>query len=384
MDQEPIPDDALAETMDLEGLEIELDLVEDVDDGLDAGDADSDGTILVSDSATDRTELIVTSESAKTIIVSGDEMLDRAVIFLGGLRDNLMRRRLKRKEPDLSLAPEEKEFYFDGLGLSDDELICANALMAKASGPDSLEKVIRYLRDIQILRFQRRQIGIELDPVTKRDDKGRPMENLADFGLNQDQQGALMRLLHQAVGLRSIPNDAMHLLLTRPAELSVLFSGFLSNAMDIFRCPSAPYVAPDYSLSPFQAIRQTGCAVNIKLHDRGILRELPKYRHTPKEGDRIIFFQMARDASPADVEERYRKLGLRPIDPWEFLAFNAKNPNFLKHKPNTTYWVVDGDWRLAACYTHEGEDIPRVAIKRPVLAEGFVVGWFFAGLPIEA
>lgn len=322
-------------------------------------------------------------ESAGTVIVSPEEALDKMIAFLDGVRGQLVMRRFKTRQSDLVLTPQEREIYFDGLGLADDELARATDLLATSSGPEDLEALMNYLRDIQILRFQRGQLAIELDPATLRDDRGRPKPRLRDFGLNVSQCARLTRLFERAARLESVPNDALHLLLQKPAEFCVGVSSYLTSSMDVFRCYSAPYAVPDYGIPANLVLRNTGYEINVSRRDDDIFRSLPQSPHAPEAGARVIFFQMARDASPLDVAERYCKLGLRPLDFWELMAFNVANADFMKHKPNTTYWSVGGDLRIAACYTHEdGKGKPQVTVKRPKPGKPFIVGWNFAGVPI--
>ncbi len=388
MPDQPIPnDDDLAETIDMD-----LVLVEDND--MDPSPVVSAQPLPTESDAREPTvwvsgrsgsEQLPVEASAQTIILTPEESLGRVIAFLEGLRAQLIQRRQRKGVPDLVLDPVHREMYFDGLGLSDEELSYAGAAATKFSHPEDVGALADYLRDIQILRFQRTQIMRELDPATQRDDRGRPMPRHEDFGLSEGQRQRLLLLFERAAHLESIPNDALHLLLQRSAEFCVEISSHLASSMNPFRCYSAPYVVPNYAVSAVHVVEGTGYEINIPDCDAEILWNVPRSQHVPTEGARVLLFQMARNASPADVEDRYRKLGLRPLDLWELLAFNVKNGDLLKHRPNTTYWIVEGDWRFAACYTHgEGYGEPQVAVKRPVLRDGFILGWNFAGIPLEA
>ncbi len=322
-DQQPIPNvDRLAETIDVPDLELVL-----VDD--DGADLDETQLLDQSPSLPEnvREEVVwVSEQSEKTVIVPMQES-------------------------------DEKN---------------ASAASSEVAG---------YLRDLQIIELQRKWVDIELDPATERDTSGRPKFKKGDFGgLDVGRQKSLLGLFGQIFRMKEMPAYAVDLILGDP-DFGRAVCEFLARQMDAFRCISRPYVFPDYSLEPIQLLRQSGCTLNIQ---HSVLRDMPRAHFVPKPDARILFFQMARNASPLEVEERYGKLGLRPLDFWELCAFNLKYPNFLVSQPNATHWVVGGDWRFAAFYTHDGDVIRRMALKRPKLVEGFIRGWYFAGVPIEA
>ncbi len=338
----------------------------------------------------DQTEFVVNDRSAEeidvprsagTAVLDEKARLDDVIARIYGVKVKLLRSRAKSRDTAVILSPQDKDIDFGGSGLSDEEFRDAAGYMALSESPEDLDVVLGCLRDVQAIRFQRRHMAKVLDPDPEKRAKGDP----ADFGLDHDQQRRMLGLLRAALQADSIPNDGIHLLMNNPIELMVAFGAFLRTYIDLYHCSTGLYVVPDYSLSPQEAIALTRCVRPADEEvDPAVLASAPKAAMPAHEGDRIVFFQMGRNASPFEVKERYRKLGLRPLDLWELCAFNAKNQNFLIETPNTICWTVGGDLRLAAFYTHDGDPIQYVSVKRPVLKEGFVKGWFFAGVPIAA
>ncbi len=95
-------------------------------------------------------------------------------------------------------------------------------------------------------------------------------------------------------------------------------------------------------------------------------------------GAEVVFFQVGRYISNAELEKEYELRGLRPCDPYTLAAINEADPALADTKPNGTHWQdASGNWCYVAFRHWHGVE-RRVEVDRH--GSGWYGHWWFAGL----
>ena len=92
----------------------------------------------------------------------------------------------------------------------------------------------------------------------------------------------------------------------------------------------------------------------------------------------VVFFNLGRYISDAELDKEYELRVLKPADPYSLSAVNEDDPAFADTKPNATHWKdSNGKWCYAAF--HPWDDDERLV---PVYRHGHVWNgrWWFAGV----
>lgn len=109
--------------------------------------------------------------------------------------------------------------------------------------------------------------------------------------------------------------------------------------------------------------------------DPKVVADMP---HGEGDGEtEVVFFQVGRFISDADLDKEYELRGLKPADPYSLAAVNEADPAFADEKPNGTHWQdAEGKW----CYAtfNRWHDERKVHVDR----SGFDWrgDWWFAGV----
>ena len=92
----------------------------------------------------------------------------------------------------------------------------------------------------------------------------------------------------------------------------------------------------------------------------------------------VVFFNLDRYVSDADLDKEYELRGLKPADPYSLAAVNEADSAFADERSNATHWKnSNGKWFYAAFFQWRG-------VERGVVVDRFDFGWdglwWFAGL----
>ncbi|MEK7061888.1 MAG: hypothetical protein AAB957_01365 [Patescibacteria group bacterium] len=92
----------------------------------------------------------------------------------------------------------------------------------------------------------------------------------------------------------------------------------------------------------------------------------------------VVFFNLGRYISDADLDKEYELLGFKPADPYSLSAVNEEDQAFADTKPNATHWK-DENGKL--CYAAFDRWF---GVERYVRVRRFGIGWrghwWFAGV----
>ena len=91
----------------------------------------------------------------------------------------------------------------------------------------------------------------------------------------------------------------------------------------------------------------------------------------------VVFFNLGRYISDAELDKEYELRVLKPADPYSLSAVNEDDPAFADTKPNATHWKdSNGKWCYAA-FLQWDDDERHVHVNRHVTV--WLDYWWFAG-----
>jgi hypothetical protein len=130
----------------------------------------------------------------------------------------------------------------------------------------------------------------------------------------------------------------------------------------------------DRILKPADVIIKVVATGRKKYGDDKVIESMPRGEGEDVE---VVFFNIGRFVTPAQLLEEYEKRGLKPADPYSLAAVNLDDPAFADEKPNATQWQDSaGKYCYAAFYRWLDERA--VGVDRN--AFDWVGHWWFAGL----
>ncbi len=120
-----------------------------------------------------------------------------------------------------------------------------------------------------------------------------------------------------------------------------------------------------------QAIDVTG---RRQYTDKDVVDAMPQGEGEEVE---VVFFNLGRYVSDANLDKEYELRGLKPTDPFSLAAVNEADPAFADEKPNSTHWKDSNrKWCYATFYRWSGER--SVSVYRN--GNGWLDYWGFAGV----
>lgn len=130
-------------------------------------------------------------------------------------------------------------------------------------------------------------------------------------------------------------------------------------------------VQVDRTRIPQQVLDATGYK---QYADAKVVQTMPRGEGEETE---VVFFQVGRYVSDAELQKEYELRGLRPADPYSLAKVNEDDPSFVDEYPNGTHWQdADGRWCFAAF--RRWNDERRVGVDR--YDYDWYDGWWFAGV----
>lgn len=130
----------------------------------------------------------------------------------------------------------------------------------------------------------------------------------------------------------------------------------------------------DRTFKPADVIAKVVATGRKKYGDDKVIESMPKGEGEDVE---VVFFNIGRFVSPAQLLEEYEKRGLKPADAYSLAAVNRDDPAFADEKPNATQWQdSEGKYCYVAFFRWDGGREVRV-YRYDGGWDGY---WWFAGL----
>ena len=207
-----------------------------------------------------------------------------------------------------------------------------------------------------------------------------PLATIRPQSVTALQITEMYHLLGTALCNANIPSDLMRQVLDDFGDLFAAdFVSLVNNRIEIITGFHLLRVKVNRAQTAYEAINAIqGRSKTIEISSE-ILEAAPKNECVATQ--RIHFFTVGREATSDEVQQKYEKLGLRPVDVWEICAFNTKHPNFANKNPNTVHFQdVNGRWWYVA-FGDTDDGFPFVAVA--YVMNLWDKDWWFMGLPIE-
>ena len=166
-------------------------------------------------------------------------------------------------------------------------------------------------------------------------------------------------------------SEAVQAVLGRPDLASKMFAVFralveaLSNLI-------IHIVKVNRGRTPQEALDATG---RVQYTDKDVVATMPRGEGEEAE---VIFFNIARFVTNAELDQEYELRGLKPADVYSLAAVNEADRDFAKEKPNGTQWKDAEGKYCFATFRQWGDDERRVSVYRD--SHDWCDGWWFAGL----
>ncbi|OGZ66569.1 MAG: hypothetical protein A3C58_02585 [Candidatus Staskawiczbacteria bacterium RIFCSPHIGHO2_02_FULL_34_10] len=109
--------------------------------------------------------------------------------------------------------------------------------------------------------------------------------------------------------------------------------------------------------------------------DKDVVNAMPQGEGEEAE---VVFFNLGRYVSNAELEKEYEIRVLKPADPYSLATVNETDQAFADQKPNATHWQdVDGKWCYAA-FSRWDDGGRNVSVNRG--KDDWDGGWWFGGV----
>ena len=131
-------------------------------------------------------------------------------------------------------------------------------------------------------------------------------------------------------------------------------------------------VKVDRSRTPQAVLNATGRNQYI---NKDVVNVIPKGEGEEVE---VIFFNLDRPVSDADLAKEYDFRGLKPADPYSLAAVNEADPAFADQQPNTTHWKDSAGKWCYAVFNQWRSGERHVHVYR--YGTGWHGTWWFAGV----